>query len=62
MDHKNADWTPSDGEIISGIHCNIKLFYIPPGVTVTVANWKRTKNSNSGVNGTVTIYAMVKIH
>jgi hypothetical protein len=57
VDHGNDDWTPKDGEVISGIHCNIGLFYIPPGVTVTVAPWKRTKNSNTGVNGTVTIFA-----
>ncbi|XP_062504844.1 uncharacterized protein LOC134181591 [Corticium candelabrum] len=56
-DHKNADWIPKNGDIISGIHCNIKTFYIPAGVTVQVDGWVRTKNSNTGVKGTVTIHA-----
>eukprot|EP00118_Oscarella_pearsei_P013888 m.115146 g.115146 ORF g.115146 m.115146 type:complete len:2509 (+) comp37534_c0_seq1:25-7551(+) len=51
------DWYPSNGDIVYGVHCNVRTFYIRKGVTVTVAPWQRDAQLNSGANGTFQVYA-----
>jgi len=56
-DHQGGDWTPRDGEVISGVHCNISRFIIPEFTTVSVAPWDGSTDS-----GKVEIFARVSVH
>ncbi|KAK3105994.1 hypothetical protein FSP39_010464, partial [Pinctada imbricata] len=44
-DHGGADWIPADGDVLTGVHCNISRFYIPRDVSVLVKPYKRGGNS-----------------
>ncbi|NOZ00384.1 MAG: fibronectin type III domain-containing protein, partial [Deltaproteobacteria bacterium] len=50
-DHDGADWTPSNGEEIGGIHKNIGTFMVSKGTTVFVAGY------NGASGGRLEIYA-----
>ena len=51
------DWYPADGDVVSGVHCNVKNFIVRQGVKVTVQAWKRKAGSNTGTGGTFEVYA-----
>jgi hypothetical protein len=61
-DHGGADWTPANGDVISGNHTNVGNFTITAGYTVAVLNWTggdtsgklRVAANNITVNGTLT--------
>ncbi|KAL3836098.1 hypothetical protein ACJMK2_021551, partial [Sinanodonta woodiana] len=49
--HSEDDWILQDGQIISGVHCDIKRFYVPKDVTVIIQRYTGTSG------GKVEIYA-----
>lgn len=54
VDHMGADWSVDNGEVLSGVHCNITRFIIPESHTVSVREWDGGEGS-----GKVEIYAKV---
>ena len=54
IDWGYKDWSPADGDVVSGVHCNVRTFFIDANVTVIVAPWNR---NNFGANGTFQLYA-----
>ena len=38
-DHNGADWTPSNGDEIAGVHTNIGTFTVAAGTIVYLKNW-----------------------
>ncbi|XP_065838937.1 uncharacterized protein [Oscarella lobularis] len=57
FDWKFQDWSPVDGAVVYGVHCNVRTFYIRPGVTVKVAPWRHRLASNLRADGTFQVYA-----
>ncbi|XP_065840047.1 uncharacterized protein [Oscarella lobularis] len=54
IDWGYKDWSPADGDVVSGVHCNVRTFFVDANVTVRVAPWNR---NNSGANGMFRVYA-----
>ena len=52
-DHGNRDWSPADGDVVSGVHCNVRTFAIEANITVKVEPW----TNNSANFGTLKVYA-----
>ena len=50
------DWYPVDGDVVSGVHCNVRTFAIEANVTVKVAPWKNN-SANLRESGTFHLYA-----
>ena len=48
------DWIVKDGDVLSGVHCNISRFRIPESASVSIQAWNGTEGS-----GKLEIFAKV---
>ncbi|XP_065840054.1 uncharacterized protein [Oscarella lobularis] len=57
IDWGYKDWSPADGDVVFGVHCNVRTFAIEADVTVKVAPWTFNNSTNLGANGTFQVFA-----
>ena len=55
QNHLGENWTVLDGDVLSGVHCNILDFVVPLNTSVTVQAWNGSEGS-----GKFEVFAKVK--